>query len=139
MLPDTADCFASMRRSRSDGGFWNDCPRFLALNRIHHVVPVIDGQNLVSIEPYLDKCLVLLRKPELIDFLVLPYEVSALDRERQLFRRMALNPYHGVVVYVDPKLTLKQVFVFAPGHLGIASATKQRYRPTCCSPNKFKE
>jgi len=41
-------CFASMRRSQSDGGFWNNCPRFFAPNRIHEVVPVIDGQNLLS-------------------------------------------------------------------------------------------
>ncbi len=49
MLPDVpGGCFASMRRSQSDGGFWNNCPRFFAPNRIHEVVPVIDGQNLLS-------------------------------------------------------------------------------------------
>jgi hypothetical protein len=115
-LPDAAGCFASMRRSQSDGGFWNDCPRLFALTYIHDVVPVIDGQNLFPIQPYLNQCLVLLRKPEPINFLALPYEVGALDPERQFFRGMAFNPYHGVVLYVDPKLTLKQVFVFPLGH-----------------------
>src|ERR1700732_3041538 len=38
----TRGCLASMRRSQGDGGLGNDCPRFLALNRIHDLVPVID-------------------------------------------------------------------------------------------------
>src|ERR1700733_6066940 len=74
--------FLSMRGRQSDGGLGNDCPRLFALTRIHDVVPVFDGQNLLSVQPYLNQCLVLLRKPEPVNFLVLPYEVSVLDPER---------------------------------------------------------
>jgi len=116
MLPGAAGCFASVRRSQSDGGVRNDCPRILALICIHDIVPVIDAQNLLPIEPYLNQCLVLLRKPESINFLVLPHEVGPLDPEGEFFRGMALYPYDGVVLYVDPKLTFKQVFVFPLGH-----------------------
>ena len=93
-------CCASTRRSQSDGGFWNDCPRVLALTCIHDIFPVIDGQNFLPIQPYRNKCLVLLRKPEPINFLVLPCEVSALDPERHFFLRDGFrsatlsNPLH---------------------------------------------
>src|SRR5579863_1955338 len=105
-----------MRRSQSDGGFWNDCPCVLALTCIHDIVLVIDGQNLRPIESHLNQCLVLLRKPESVNFLVLSHEVGPLDPEREFFRGMALNPYNGVFLYVDPELTFKQVFVFPLGH-----------------------
>ena len=67
MLPDVAGCFASMRRSQSYVGFWNDYALLSGLARIHAVVPVIDGQNLLSIQSHLNECLVLLRKPEPIN------------------------------------------------------------------------
>jgi hypothetical protein len=112
MLADVAGCFASMRRSQSDVGFWNDCARLFGLACIHDVFPVINGQNLLPIQPYLNQCLVFLRKPEPINFLVLPYKVSALDPERQLFRGMAFNPHHRVILYINPKLAFKQILVF---------------------------
>jgi hypothetical protein len=54
MLPDAAGFVALVRRSQSDGGFWNNCPRFIAPKCIHDVVPVIDGQNLLTIQPHLN-------------------------------------------------------------------------------------
>ena len=39
---------ASMRRSQGDGVLGNDRPRASLLTRIHDVVPVFDGQNLLS-------------------------------------------------------------------------------------------
>src|ERR1700675_5088803 len=97
-------------RSLPDGG-----PCICALTCIHDVVPVIDGQNLLPIQPYLDECLVLLRKPEPINFLVLPYEVSALDPEGQFLRGMAFDPHHRIVVCINPEFSLKQVFVLPLG------------------------
>src|ERR1700758_4744635 len=76
--------FASM--NRNNGGFWNDCLRLFARTCIHDVVPVIDGENLLPIQPYFYQGLVLLWKPEPINFLVLPYEVGALNPERQFLR-----------------------------------------------------
>lgn len=79
----------------------------LAAICIHDIVPVIDGQNLLPIQPYLNHCLVLLWKPEPINLLVLPYEVSTLDPERQLFRGMAFNPDHRVILHINPNLPFK--------------------------------
>ncbi len=111
----TREVFCVDVTKSSDGGFWNDCPRVLALTCIHDIVPVIDGQNLLPIQPYLNQCLVLLRKPEPINFLVLPYEVSALDPERQFFRGMAFDPHHRIVVHINPEFPLKQIFVLPLG------------------------
>jgi len=46
-------------------------------HRVHGVIAVVDRQNLLAIESYLDKRLVSLWKPESVDLLVLPHEVSS--------------------------------------------------------------
>jgi hypothetical protein len=50
-------------------------------HRVHGVILVVDRQNLLAIESYLDKRLVSLWKPESVDLLVLPHEVSSFDPE----------------------------------------------------------
>lgn len=50
-------------------------------HRVHGVILVVDRQNFLAIESYLDKRLVSLWKPESVDLLVLPHEVSSFDPE----------------------------------------------------------
>ena len=77
------------------------------LHFIHHIILMFDRQNLLTIEPNLDKRLIFFGEPESLDFLVLSHEVGAFDRERQFLRRMPLDPNHGVVVNINPQFTLK--------------------------------
>ena len=72
---------------------------------------VINGQNLLAIKSNINKCHISLRKPEVVDFLVLAHKVCPLDPERKLLCRMAINPYNGVIFRVNPYLAFESIFV----------------------------
>jgi hypothetical protein len=58
-------------------------------HRVHDVILVVDSQNVLAIESYLDKGLVSFWKPESADLLVLPHEVGSFYPERKFLRGMA--------------------------------------------------
>jgi hypothetical protein len=68
---------------------------------------VINRQNLLAIKPNVNECHISLRKPEVVDFLVLAHKVCPLDPERKLLCRMAINPYNGVIFRVNPYLAFE--------------------------------
>jgi hypothetical protein len=66
-----------------------------------------DGQGFLAVKSDLDKRLISLWKPETADFLVSPDEVGSLDPERQLLRRMAVDPDDGIVAVINPYLAFE--------------------------------
>jgi hypothetical protein len=70
--------------------------------RIHAVVVVINGQNLLAIKSNVDECQISLWQPETTDLLVLTHKVCALNPERKLLRGMAFNPDDRIVFRVNP-------------------------------------
>ena len=107
-------------RNLPDGG---SC--ICALTCVHDIVPVFDLQDFLPVQPYLNKRLVLFWEPEAINFLILPYKVCALDPEGEFLRGMPFDPHHGVVVYINPDSTLKQILVFPLGY-GVGDETAVR-------------
>src|SRR5262249_3289854 len=86
------------------------------LNSIDDIIFVRDGKYFLSIEPDLDEGLVLLWKPETIDFLILPRKIGPLNPERQFLGGISLDPTHGVVVCDNPQFAFKQVFISPLGN-----------------------
>src|SRR6267142_4414704 len=100
----------------SDRSVPGDSPRICALARIQDVVPVFDLQELLPVQPYLNKRLVLFWEPEAINFLILPYKICVLDPEGEFLRGMSFDPHYAVVVHVNPDSTFKQILVFPLGY-----------------------
>jgi hypothetical protein len=75
--------------------------------RIHTVVVVINGQNLLAIKSNVDECQISLWKPETTDLLVLTHKVCPLNPERKLLRGMAFNPDDRIVFSVNPYLAFE--------------------------------
>src|SRR5208283_4280215 len=96
-------CMSLLRRQRY----------LFVLGAIYDVILVVDGQDLLAVQPNLHKRLVSLRQPESTNLLVLPHEVGSLDPEGKLPGGMAFDPDHRVVVNINPKFAFKQVLVFS--------------------------
>src|SRR2546422_8078429 len=93
---------------------------------IHHILAVMDGQDLLSVKPHVDKRLVLGRKPEAADSPILAHKVRAGDPERERLGRTSGDSDNRVVLGVDPDSTRKQILVFTLRNgFGTASATRQ--------------
>ena len=83
---------------------------------VHGVVLVVDRQNILAMESYLDKRLVSLWKPKFVNLLVLPHEVGSLYPERELLRRVTFDSDNGIVLNVNPYLALEQILVSTFGN-----------------------
>src|SRR5262245_56915928 len=98
---------------------------FFIRGSVYHVVLVRDSQDLLAIEPDLNKSLISLWKPKVPDLLVLTHKVGALDPEGELLLGTALNPHYGVISGINPYLAFKQILVLPLGH-GLRNETAVR-------------
>src|SRR5215471_1647286 len=109
------DAAANYRQRQPVRGLLDPVPSLsFVLGCIYDVVLIRNSQNLLAVEPHPNKRLILLRKPEPINFLILPHEVGRLDPEGRPSGRMTLDPDHVVVVNVNPQLAFKQILVLPP-------------------------
>lgn len=74
---------------------------------------MVDCEDLLPIHSDLHVCLVLLRKPESIDLLIVAHEVDPLNPEGEFLSGMPDDPNDGVVSRINPHFAFEQIFVRA--------------------------
>lgn len=87
------------------------------------VIGVVNGEDLLSLQPHRGNRLISLRKPEWADFLVTPYKINSLNPKRKFSRGVAGYLDDSEVLLTDPNSAFEEVFVFTLG-MGLDHVTR---------------